>query len=176
MEFLHQCGQSQGRNVVFPYQLGELPPFWTWIRISLALTMWWKDKIDQDTTHMSMPPTLEARSYCSIYVFGNHNCVVNVDEHLTSYYGIITTFEQVISRPNDQKLIVANLQYLGWVEKFLELNYGILNIVMLLCNWVKKNCNENNVTIKWDEYDFTFVNFRSLIPIFPLHIKQVFFF
>jgi hypothetical protein len=51
-----------------------------------------------------------------------------------------------------------------------------LNIVMLLCNWVKKNCNENNVTIKWDEYDFTFVNFRSLIPIFPLHIKQVFFF
>jgi hypothetical protein len=29
MEFLHQYGQSQGRNVVFPNQLGELPPFWT---------------------------------------------------------------------------------------------------------------------------------------------------
>jgi hypothetical protein len=27
MEFLHQYGQSQGRNVVFPNQLGELPPF-----------------------------------------------------------------------------------------------------------------------------------------------------
>jgi hypothetical protein len=37
MEFLHQCGQSQGRNVVFPNQLGKLPPFWTWIRISLTL-------------------------------------------------------------------------------------------------------------------------------------------
>jgi hypothetical protein len=72
---------------------------------------------------MSMPPTLEARSYCSIYAFGNHICVDNVEEHLTtSYYGIITTFEQVISRPNDQKLVVANLQYLRWVEKKLKLN------------------------------------------------------
>jgi hypothetical protein len=123
-----------------------------------------------------MPPTLEARSYCSIYAFGNHICVDNVEEHLTtSYYGIITTFEQVISRPNDQKLVVANLHYLGWVEIFLKLNYGILNIVMLLCNWVKTNCSGNSVTIKWDEYDFTFVNFGSLIPIFPLHIEQVFF-
>jgi hypothetical protein len=66
---------------------------------------------------MSIPPTLEARSYCSIYVFGNHIYVVNVEEHLTtSDYGIMTTFEQVISRSNDQRLNVANLSYLGWVE------------------------------------------------------------
>ncbi len=40
---------------------------------------------------------------------------------------------------------------------------------------MKTNCSGNSVTIKWDEYDFTFVNFGSLIPIFPLHIEQVFF-
>lgn len=96
-----------------------------------------------------MPPTLETRSYCSIYVFGNHICVVNVEELLTiSDYGRITTFEQVISRPNDQKLIVVNLQYLRWVEKKLELNYAVLNIIVLLCNWVKTNCGGNSVTIK----------------------------
>jgi len=40
---------------------------------------------------------------------------------------------------------------------------------------VKTNCSGNNVTIKWDEYDFTFINFDSLIPIFPLHVKHIFF-
>jgi hypothetical protein len=54
----------------------------------------------------------------------------------------------------------------------------VLNILVLLCNWVKVNYNGNNATIKQDEYGFTLVNFGSLIPIsnqsfaFPLHVKQ----
>jgi len=118
-----------------------------------------------------------------MYVFGNHICVVNVEEHLTiNDSGITTTFEQVcVLGPNDQRPIVANLEYLGWVEEILELNYGVLNTMVLLCNWVKANYSESNGIVKQNEYGFTFVNFGSLIPIsnhffaFPLHVEHVFF-
>jgi hypothetical protein len=31
---------------------------------------------------------------------------------------------------------VVKLKYVKWVEEILELNYGILNIIVFLCNWV----------------------------------------
>ncbi len=87
-----------------------------------------------------------------------------------------------MSGPNDQKPVVAKLKYVGWVEEILELNYGILNFVILLCNWMKTNYIKSSATMKRNEYGFTIVNFGSLIPIsnqsftFPLSVDQVFFF
>lgn len=71
-----------------------------------------------------------------MYAYGNHIQVTNVKEHLTTYdSGIAVTFEQTcVSRPNDCKPVNAKLEYVGWVEEILELNYGILNIAVLLCN------------------------------------------
>jgi hypothetical protein len=83
--------------------------------------------------------------------------------------------------PNDQQHVVAKLEYVGWIEKILQLNYEVLNTIVFFCNWVKANYIGNNATIKKDEYGFTFVNFTSLIPIsnqsvtFPIHVQQVFF-
>jgi hypothetical protein len=37
--------------------------------------------IDQETIHMSMSPTLEARSYQLMYAFGNYILVVSAEEH-----------------------------------------------------------------------------------------------
>jgi hypothetical protein len=141
------------------------------------------ETIDKYTLHMSMPPTLEARSYRTMFVFGNHICVSNVEKHLTTFdSGVATTFEwECRLGPNDWRLILAKLEYVGWVEEILELNYGVLKTMVLLCNWVKTNYNGNRTTIKKDEYGFTFVDFTSLIPIsnqffaFVIHVKQVFF-
>jgi hypothetical protein len=135
MEFLHQSGQSQTLHVEFLDHLWELPSFPTWLRAFIALAIQGGDTIDQETIHMSMSPMLEARSYRSMYAFGNHIRLVSVEEHLTtSDSGVIATFEHVcVLGPNDQRPVVANLEYAGWVEEILELNYG-LNIVVLLCN------------------------------------------
>jgi len=69
---------------------------------------------------MSMPLTLEARSYRTMYAFDNHIRVSNVEKHLTTCdNGVVATFEQVcISRQNDTRLIVANLEYVGQVERY----------------------------------------------------------
>lgn len=60
------------------------------------------------------------------------------------------------------------MEYTRWVEEILELNYGILNIVVLLCNWVKTNYIRRSATFTRDEYGFTFVHFTSLILVFRL--------
>jgi hypothetical protein len=79
-----------------------------------------------------------------------------------------------------QRPIVTNLEYEGWMEGILVLNYEVLKIVVLLCNWVKGNYNGSSATIKRDEYAFTLMNCFSLIPIsdasfvFPLHINKFF--
>jgi len=68
--------------------------------------------------------------------------------------GVVTTFEhECISRPNKQILVLAKLKYVGWVEEILELNYGILKIVVLVYNWVKVNYRRNSVTMKKNEYN-----------------------
>ncbi len=82
---------------------------------------------------------------------------------------------------NDQRPIFAKLEYVGWVEETFELNYRVLNTIVLLYNWVKANYNGSNATIKQDEYGFVLVKFSYFIPIsdqsfvFPLHVEQVFF-
>ncbi len=101
---------------------------------------------------------------------------------MLSSSGIVATFKQeCVSRRNDQRPILAKLDYVGWVEEILEFNYGVFNIIMGLCNWVKANYIGNSAIVKRDEYDFTLVNSNSLIPIsdqsfiFPIHVEQMFF-
>ncbi len=169
---------------MFPNDLAPLPPFATWIMASIAMAFNDGDTIDKDVVHMSMLPTLETMSYQAVYVYGNHIHVISVEEHLTiSDYGVMATFEQeCVSSPNDQRSVLAKLEYVGWVEEILELNYGVLNTIVLLCNWVKVNYIGNSAIVKRNECGFTLMNLSSLISIsnqsfaFPLHVEQVFFF
>jgi len=152
---------------MFPNDLAPLPPFTTWIMASIVVAFNDRDTIDKDIVHMSMLLTLETMSYRAMYVYGNHIRVMSVKEHLTiSDYGVMATFEQkCISGPNDQRPVLAKLEYVGWVEEILELNYGVLNTIFLLCNWMRTNYIRSSAIVKRDEYGFTLVNFSSLISI-----------
>jgi hypothetical protein len=177
-KFLDLLGGAQSRALVFPNNFKELPPFLERIRTTIISSIKDGVYIDKDTLHMSMAPTLEARSYRTMYAFGNCIHVSSAEKHLTTCdNGVATTFDQIcILRQNDTRFIITNLEYVGWVEGILELNYRVLKIVVLLCNWVKPNYDGNSATIKCDEYGFTLMNFSFLIPIldasfaFPLHI------
>jgi hypothetical protein len=76
-----------------------------------------------------------------MYTFGNHFKVVNIEEHLTTNHnGVVAIFEEeCILGPNDENPFFAKLEHIGWVEEILELNYGVLKMVVLFCNWVKAN-------------------------------------
>jgi hypothetical protein len=112
---------------VFPNDLAPLPHVATWIKASIVVAFNDEDIIDKNIMHiMSMPPTLDAMSYRAMYACNNHIRVASAKEHLTtSDCGVMATFEQkCISGPNDQKLVLAKLEYVGRVEEILELNYG----------------------------------------------------
>ncbi len=137
-DFLQSLGWSCGSRVlvIFPDHFKELTPFSTWVRNDVVSTMKEGETIDKYTLHMSMPPTLEARLYQTMFAFGNHIRVSNVEEHLTTFdSGVAATFEwECRLGPNDRRPILAKLEYVGWVEEILELNYSVLRIMVLLCN------------------------------------------
>jgi hypothetical protein len=138
-----------------------MPPFPVWIKTAISNAIKDGEEIDKDTLHMSMPPTLPTRSYHLIYALEKHIKVLSVEEHLkTLDSGVVATFEdECISKPNDQ---------------ILELNYEILKVVVLLCNWVNINYSRNNVTMKKSKYDLKLV---ILDPNSPnSHFRSVFYF
>jgi hypothetical protein len=81
-----------------------------WIRSSIVTTIKEGDKIEKDVVHLSMPPTLEDRSYRTMWAFGNHNHVSSAEVHSTTRDNgtIVAIFEQeCVSGPNDKKPMVA---------------------------------------------------------------------
>ncbi len=124
---------------MFLDHLQELPPFLEWIQNAIATTVKEGKVIERDVVHMSMPPTLEVQSYWTMWKFGSHIHVSSIKEHLTTCdNGVITTFEQeCVSWPNDQ--LLQNWSMWDGLKKILELNYGVLTMVVLLCNWLKTN-------------------------------------
>lgn len=55
-----------------------------WIRNSIVTAIKEGDKLEKDVVHLSMPPTLEDRSYRTMWAFGNHNRVSSAKVHSTT--------------------------------------------------------------------------------------------
>ena len=78
-------------------------------------------------------------------------------------------------------LKARELEFVGWVEEILDVDYEHLKVAVLYCNWVVANMKGDGATMKRDDYGFTTVNFDILIPYsaqsfaFPLYIEQVVF-
>ena len=72
------------------------------------------------------------------------------------------------------------MEYVGWIEEILELEYESVQVLVFLCNWVQAISKGLGATMKHDDYGFTLVNFNRLIPIsaqsfvFPIQVEQVF--
>jgi len=76
---------------------------------------------------------------------------------------------------------VANGEYIGQLHEIVELNYGNLCILVLLCKWMKANYDDHTTTVKGDKWGFTLANFDCSLPFgpkaftFSMHVEQVFF-
>ena len=141
------------------------------------------EEVPQDVKALMLPPSDQAKSYRSMYAFGNHIRVRSAEAQLTTMdSGVAATFRQLCRAGlKDTNLKAAELEYVGWVEEILSVDYGHFEVVVLYCNWVVANMKGDGATMKRDDYGFTTVNFDRLIPYsaqsfaFLLHIKQVFF-
>jgi hypothetical protein len=141
------------------------------------------EEVPTDVLALTLPPSDYAKSYRSMYAFGNHLRVRSAEAQLTTAdSGVAATFRQLCrASTKDTNLRAAELEYVGWVEEILSVDYGQFEVVVLYCNWVVANMRGDGATMKRDDYGFTTVNFERLIPYsaqsfaFPLHIEHVFF-
>ena len=141
------------------------------------------EEVKQDVKALMLPPSDQTNPYRSMYAFGNHVRVRSAQAQLTTMdYGVAATFRQLChSGLKDTNPKSADLEYVGWVEEILLVDYDHFEVVVLYCNWVVANMKGEGATMKRDEYGFTTVNFERLVPYsaqsfaFPLHIEQGFF-
>lgn len=185
--FQREARLQNNRRIVYPPHLAvalDTEPFCNWFGKALQKALSDGEEIENDIQVMALPPSSCAKSYRSMYAFGNHiRCASAEVTMKTIDCGVAATFEQECrSSASDRNIVVANLEYIGKVEEILELDYGSFQVVVLYCNWVVANMvGRTSATMKRDPYGFTLVNFDRLIPFsaqsfaFPLHIEQVFF-
>ena len=73
------------------------------------------------------------------------------------------------------------LEYIGWVEEIIGVDYGEFELIVLYCTWVRANLRGVGATMKRDDYGFTLIKFDRVIPysadsfVFSFHVQQVFF-
>ena len=167
----------------YPDELRPLPPYENWILPAISKAINDGENIEEEVIQLSIPPTMKATAYRSMYAYGNHIRVKSAETNLvTMDSGVAAVFGTTCrSSVNDRNPIEAEVEYVGYVEEILELNYGTTCVIVLLCNWVRANHRGAGATMKRDEYGFTLVNFNHMLPIsedsfaFPIHVEQVFF-
>jgi hypothetical protein len=94
------------------------------------------EEVLEDVLSIGIHPSNCATTYHSMYAFGNHFQVASAESHLSIWDSrVATTFEQECrSHLGDQNPIMALLEYVGWIEEILELDYDMFQTIMFLCN------------------------------------------
>ena len=126
------------------------------------------EEVPQDVKALMLHPSDVAKSYRSMYAFGNHIRVRSAEAQLTTVDSIVAaTFRQLCRVGiKDRNLRAVELEYVEWMEEILSVDYGHFEVVVLYCNWVVANMKGDGATMKRDDYSFTTVNFERLIPYF----------
>ncbi len=82
---------------------------------------------------ISILPSDYAITYNFMYAFGNHLWVKTAKWHLSTLDSrVVAMFEQeCCSHSSDRNPIIASLEYVGWIEEILELDFGGFQTIML---------------------------------------------
>ena len=140
--------------------------------------------IDPLVVDTARGPLAMATTYKAMYAFKNHYRVLSTKRSLkTTDNGVAATFKQVCRNGiRNANQVNADVEYVGHIEKILELNYRHHYLVVLVCNFVKANYIGDNATIKKDRWGFTSVNYGRRYGsvsqdsfAFPIHCEQVFY-
>jgi len=110
--------------------------------------------ISKEVRDSSKLPSLQARSFKSMYAYGFHFRVKSAERSTKSTFdsGVAVDFRQPCqSGRQDQNVVNADLEYIGQILEILEVDYDGHYVVLLVCDWMKANYRCRNATVKKDE-------------------------
>lgn len=139
--------------------------------------------VSEDVKDLMMPPSRKATNYRAMNAYGNHIHVRSAEVDLiTCDSGVVATFSQECQAiAGDRNMMTTNLEYIGWMEEIIGVDYINFKLLVLYYTWVKADMRGPHATMKQDEYGFTLI--RPDCPIrysadsfaFPVYVQQVFF-
>ena len=152
--------RSRGRIAEY-LPIARDEPFSAWFLAALERDMAASMHVEEDAKNLTLPPSCEAKSYRIIYAYGNHIRVRSAEVELpTSDSGIAAMFSQAChANMKDQNHTVANVEYVGWVEEIIGVDYGKFELLLLFCKWAQATWNGPQATMKRDEYGSILMKF-----------------
>ena len=171
-------------SVRYPAHLLDLPSFPLWLRAELRVVQDAGEHVDQDIVQYGTPPQRHAIVHRQImYAYGMHLCVYSAEgSRVTCDSAVVASFtEQIQWGVCNGRPIEVTKDYVGYIEKILELDYRNHCTTILVRDWVRVSNDDCYPNIKKDEYGFTVANFNCMDGkvhadsfAFPLHCQQVF--
>jgi hypothetical protein len=175
----------RGRPAVpYPQRLGTLPVFPEWLNGEVEQAQATGSYVADMVKESSKLPSMEAMAFRSMKAHGMHIRVRSAEEDKsTSDSSVTATYMQPArGTEDDANPRFVPVEYVGWVDEILELNYSGHCVIVLLCSWVKAKFGGPTGTVKRDDYGFTLAKVpqgHTLVGpesfAFPINVQQVFY-
>jgi hypothetical protein len=158
--------------------------FRDWLQEAVAIAAESGDKPSEDIIEASKLPDRRATGYRTMYANGMHLRIRTAEEEKITCDSAVASAVWKRSRSTDTNAggQLDKMEYVGWVEEILELNYRTHCVIVLLCSWVSANLEDANAKVLRDKYGFLLANmqFANSEPgpnafAFPTQCRQVFF-
>ena len=95
--------------------------------------------MEDDVKNLLVPPSHEAKLYCSMTAYGNKIHVRSAEVDLaTCDSGVAAIFTRACrASTKDRNHGVANVEYIRWVEEIIGVDNGKFELLVLYCKWVQ---------------------------------------
>jgi hypothetical protein len=185
-EFTSQYRMEFGPRgtIRYPTELRSVPVFSKWLEEAVSLASESADKPLADVMEASKLPESRATAYRAMYTKGMHLRIRTAEEEKITCDNAVVSAVWKRSRSTDSNAggTLDKMEYVGWVEEILELNYRTHCVIVLLCSWVSANLHDANAKVQRDIYGFALANMHSANSepgpntfAFPTQCRQVFF-
>jgi hypothetical protein len=148
----------------------------------VAATSQSNDKPSKDVIQASRLPESRATSYHAMFANGMHLRIQTTEEDKITCDSALasTVWKRSTGSDSDARERLDKMEYVGWIEEILELNYRSHCVILLMCSWVSTKLDDANSKMRRDRYDFAMANMQSANSepgpntfAFPTQCKQV---
>lgn len=114
-----------------------MPLFAKWLEEDIENSLKQGGLVPEDVQDSSKLPSLEARTFKSMYAYGFHFQVKSVEQSGKKTFdsGIAVVFQEPCrSRRRDQNVVNADLEYIGQIKEIVEVDCRRHCTLLLVCD------------------------------------------
>lgn len=126
----------QRRRLDYPPELSVILDFPKWLKdVVQARGL----NFEEDILELSLPPNFRTKSFKSLKAYEKLYRVCSAETKSVIVDSGVTVTCETMQRSSvgDANLVCGEVTYFGQVKEILELDYGRLKLILLLCDWVR---------------------------------------